>query len=75
MRKTHDGAFQYQSQMLTSMGTGVGDRDIALYHSPEYKAKLRRLLSTVQTMDQSKWKSASSFAAVAYERCISGNPF
>ena len=75
MRKTQDDAFQYQPQMLASMGTGVGDRDVAIYRSPEYRAKLQRLLSVVQTMDQSKWKSGSSFAAVAYKRCMVGNPF
>lgn len=75
MRKTHDDAFQYQPKMLGSIGTGVGDRDTAIYHSPEYKAKLWRLLAIVQSMDQSKWKSGSSFAAVAYKRCMAGNPF
>jgi hypothetical protein len=75
MRETHDDAFQYQPQMLISLGTGVGDRNVAIYHSPEYKAELRRLLSTVQTMDQSKWRSGASFAAVAYDRCMTGNLF
>jgi hypothetical protein len=47
MRVQHDNAFQYQSQMIDSLGTGVGDRDITFHHSAEYKAELRRLLSVV----------------------------
>jgi hypothetical protein len=73
MRKTHDVAFQYQPQILASMGSGVDE--IAVHHSAEHKARLQRLLTAVQTMDQSKWKSASAFADVAYKQCMDGNFF
>jgi hypothetical protein len=73
LRQHDPQTFGNQSQMLDSIGTGPGDRPIAIYHNPTYVQQLRRLLTAVTTLNLSTW-TKSKFAAYAYRRCLSGNP-
>jgi hypothetical protein len=73
LRQSDPRTWGFVPQVLANLG---GPRDEFLVdRDPAYRQQLWRLMRVIATLDFSKWKTKSAFAAEAYRRCLSGDPF